>query len=448
MGDGTENPVTGALSGFVSSSDWRDVPHPVRHEAKRALLNWLACAHGGSRSGVVDLALSAVEDFAGRGQATVINRGVRLDVANAAFVNAISSNVLDFDDTHLRTVIHPTVPVASAILALSEHVPVDGAGFMHAFILGVEAECRVGNAMSPEHYHAGWHITSTCGVIGAAAACAKLMKLGPAETAYALGMAASSSGGLAEMLGSMTRMINMGNAARNGFHAAWYAAKGITSSGRAFEAPKGFANAFSSRFDGNELVKPGNDSWELSFNAYKPYPCGIVVHPIIDGCISLKARHSVDAAGIREIRLKVHPLVVTVTGGSPEPDDELRAKVSAHHCAAVALIFGAAGVSEFGQNVVDDPMVVRTRRKVVLEPDEGMPRDAAEVLVVLENGDRFQERVRHARGSLELPLIDSEIEDKLRALVKWSGSGADTGALIRTVWNLDAENDAGIIARL
>lgn len=411
-------------------------------------MNWLACAHGGSRTGVVDLALSAVEDISGRGQATVINRGVRLDVANAAFVNAISSNVLDFDDTHLRTVIHPTVPVASAILALSEYIPVDGASFMHAFILGVEAECRVGNAMSPEHYHAGWHITSTCGVIGAAAACAKLLKLGPAETACALGMAASASGGLAEMLGSMTRMINMGNAARGGFHAAWYASKGITSSRRAFEAPKGFANAFSSRFDADELVKPGNDSWELSHNAYKPYPCGIVVHPIIDGCINLKARHSINVAEVREIRLKVHPLVVTVTGGSPEPDDELRAKVSAHHCAAVALIFGAAGVAEFGQDIVDDPVVSLTRRKVILEPDEGMPRDAAEVLVVLDSGDQLRERITHARGSLEIPLTDAEIEEKLRVLVKWGGSGSDTGNMIRTIWNLEAESDAGIIARL
>ena len=119
----------------------------------------------------------------------MINRSRRFDVATAAVINGVASSVLDFDDTHLQTVIHPSVPVASATLALAEHLQVPGEAFMHAFVIGIEAACKVGNAISPEHYAGGWHVTSTCGVIGAAAACARLLRLDETQAAYAIGMA-------------------------------------------------------------------------------------------------------------------------------------------------------------------------------------------------------------------------------------------------------------------
>jgi 2-methylcitrate dehydratase PrpD len=165
----SESGITHRLARFLVESRWSDVPQPVRHEAKRATLNWLGCALGGCRDDAVARALATLDEFSGPRRATLIGRGEKLDALNTALINALSANILDYDDTHLKTLIHPTVPVAATALALAEHRPVTGAQFLHALILGVETACRIGNAVSPGHYAAGWHITATCGVFGAAA---------------------------------------------------------------------------------------------------------------------------------------------------------------------------------------------------------------------------------------------------------------------------------------
>ena len=161
----------------------------VRHEARRSVLNWLGCAIGACRHEGIDIALAALRDFSGPQQATVLGRGERLDIMHAALLNGISSHMFDFDDTHLKTVIHPSGPVASALVALAEYKPMSGADFLHAFILGVEVECRIGNAVYPSHYDVGWHITGTAGVFGAAAAVGKILKLNQQQMTWEIGRA-------------------------------------------------------------------------------------------------------------------------------------------------------------------------------------------------------------------------------------------------------------------
>ncbi|MDP9115104.1 MAG: MmgE/PrpD family protein, partial [Acidobacteriota bacterium] len=169
--------VTRKLARYVVAAKHEELPGAVRKEAQRTLLNWAGCAIGGSRQETVDIAISALAPFAGPGQATVLGRKEKLDVLHASLMNGISSHIFDYDDTHLRTIIHPAGPVASAILALAEYQPVSGRDFMNALVLGVEAECRIGNAVWPNHYDIGWHITGTAGVFGSAAAVGKLLKL-------------------------------------------------------------------------------------------------------------------------------------------------------------------------------------------------------------------------------------------------------------------------------
>ncbi len=438
--------VTRRLARFIVDSRWGGIPGEIRHEAKRALLNWLGCALGGCNDATVDTALAALRDFAGPSQATVLGRRERLDILNAAAINAISSNILDFDDTHLRTVIHPTVPVASAIVALAEHTRVTGAQFLHAFILGVETECRIGLAVSPEHYNAGWHITATCGVFGAAAACGKLLKLDARQMTWALGIAATQSSGLTEMLGSMTKTYNMGHAARNGLTAALLAQKNFTSSTRGIEAPRGFAHVLSSRCDLNAVVAGLGATWELAQNAYKPYPCGIVVHPIIDACLQMRGEHGVAADAIEQIEMRVHPLVLKLTGNAT-PRDGLEARLSVQHCAAAAFIFGAAGVREFTDACVRDPMVVTLRARVTASADETIGKAAADVTLTLKNGTRHHAYVPHASGSLERPLSDADLEMKFRALAAWGFSTCNAYDVIELIWSFDNMRDAASLAR-
>ncbi len=160
--------ATRQLANYIVNSTWTDIPDSARYEAVRSVFNWVGCCLGGARHVTTDRALAALAEFSGKPEATVLGRTERLDIMHAALLNGITSHVLDYDDTHLATIIHPAGPVASAILALGERLHTSGEDFMHAFILGVEAECRIGMAVYPSHYERGFHITGTAGVYSVA----------------------------------------------------------------------------------------------------------------------------------------------------------------------------------------------------------------------------------------------------------------------------------------
>src|SRR4029077_2492009 len=179
-----------------------------------ALLNFFAVALAGCRTAPIEMTLASLAQFSGGKQATIVGRRERIDALNAAFLNAAGANVFDYCDTHLPTVVHPTAPLAPALLALAELRPVSGAQLLLAFILGFEIECRVGGAVSPGHYPKGWHITSTCGVFGAAAGAAKLLGLKENQVVWSLGNASTQSAGLCECLGWPAKSGRAGRAAR------------------------------------------------------------------------------------------------------------------------------------------------------------------------------------------------------------------------------------------
>src|SRR5688572_14399355 len=377
--------VTRTLAKFLVSHRYPDVPAKVRHEAARSFLNWAGCAVGACRHETVDRMLAALAEFSGPAQATVLGRGKRLDAMHAALVNGTSSHVFDFDDTHLKTVIHPSGPVASAILALAEKTPVKGEDFLHAFILGVEAECRIGNAVYPAHYNVGWHITGTAGVFGAAAATGRLLGLTEQQMTWALGIAATQSSGLREMFGTMVKPMHPGNAARNGMLAALLAARDFTSSNQGIEAPRGFAHVLSTEFKPEEITAKLGETWEIALNTYKPFACGIVEHPIIDGCIQLRNEHRLKAADIESISLKVHPLVLELTG-KKTPQTGLEGKLSVYHSAAVGIVHGAAGEAQYDDAVVRDPQVIALRDKVSAAVEKGIHEDQTRITIRLKDG--------------------------------------------------------------
>ncbi len=437
--------VTAGLARFLAESRWSDIPQPVRHEAKRALLNWLGCALGGCRDQAVERALAALAEFALPRQAALIGRSERLDVLNAALINAMSSNALDYDDTHLRTVIHPSAPVAGALLPFVEHRPVSGERLLHAFILGVEAECRIGNSVSPGHYDHGWHITGTCGVFGAAAAVGKLLGLDAQRMAWALGLAATQASGLVEMLGSMAKTLHAGTAARNGIVAALLAGKNFESSDRGIEAPRGFAHVLGGKPDFSAITGGLGETWEIMQNTYKPYPCGVVLHPVIDGCLELGKHHAPEEIG--RVVLKVNPLVLA-RADRREPRDGPEAKLSVQHCVAVAFVHGAAGVRQFTAACASEPAVAAFRNRVDIEEDAAIARDEAMVTLRMKDGRTFTAQVSHARGSLERPMSDADLEAKFRDLAAAGAPRCNANRLIKAVWSLEKTRDASALARL
>jgi len=438
--------VTKTLAKFVIDHQYGDIPQEVRHEAARSFLNWMGCAVGACRHETVERMLGALADFSGPPQATVLGRGERVDAMLAALVNGTSSHVFDFDDTHLKTVIHPSGPVASAILALAEKKPVRGEDFLHAFILGVEVECRIGNSVYPEHYDRGWHITGTAGVFGAAAAVGRLLGLNEQQMIWALGIAATQSSGLREMFGTMVKPMHPGNAARNGMLAAHLAAKGFTSSNQGIEASRGFAHVLSTAFKPEEITGKLGETWEISLNTYKPFACGIVEHPAIDGCIQLRNEHGVKAEDIAGISLGVHPLVLELTG-KKTPQTGLEGKFSVYHSAAVAVVHGAAGEAQYGDEVVRDPRVVGLRDKVTASVEKGVHEDQVRIAIRLKSGKMLEKFVEHAVGSLGKPMSNLDLEAKFRGQTEGILSKSETEKLIGVCWDIGRLDDAGEAAR-
>ena len=348
----------------------------VENEARRTFLNWVGCAIGGSRHATVEAALSAVLELAPGAQASILGRHERVDIASAALLNGITSHTFDFDDTHLRTIIHPAGPVASAALALAEHAGASGRELVDALVLGIEVACRVGNAIYPEHYDRGWHITGTTGMLGAAAACARLLRLDADRTTMALGLAASQPVGVREQFGTMTKPFHPGAAARAGLTAALLAKHGYTASARALEAPRGLMQTYSTRHDWNEITERLGQRFEISFNTYKPFACGIVIHPSIDGCVQLAAAHRLRGDDIARIDLNVHPLVLELTGKT-SPRTGLEGKFSVYHACAAGVLFGQAGEAEFADAVVARPDVIALRERIRATADATIAEDAA-----------------------------------------------------------------------
>jgi 2-methylcitrate dehydratase PrpD len=426
------------LASFVAAASWADVAVHA-HEAKRSILNFFATALGSSYDPVMTSALRALSPFAGAATSGIIGRPERLDALGASFVNAISANLLDFDDTHLDTIIHPAAPVAAPVLALAEARCFSGRDVITAFILGVDVECRIGNAVSPGHYARGWHITSTCGVFGAAAACAKLLGLTADQIAQAIGIAASQSAGIVENLPSAAKNVSVGNAARNGLFAALLAEQGYAAAPLAIEGPLGWARAMGDTPDLERMFDGLGASFEIAKNTYKPYPAGIVFHAVIDACFKLRARINGDIASIAAVT--VHGSALLLARGDRVVRNERDARVSIHHCAASALLLGKAGVVEFSEITVARPDIAALRQRVRAELDSSLPDGAARVVVELRSGERLEETVMNARGSLADPLSDADIEAKLRAGLTLGGSDWEADHIIDAVWRLDMLED-------
>ncbi|MDO8277511.1 MAG: MmgE/PrpD family protein [Burkholderiaceae bacterium] len=438
--------VTEILSRYIVNSKPADVPEPVKREALRSFLNWMGCAVGGSQHETIDRALATLTEFAGKPTSTLIGRSERIDALNAALLNGMASHVFDFDDTHLNTIIHPAGPVAPAILALAQRQPISGADLLHAFIIGVEVECRIGNAVYPAHYDIGWHITGTAGVFGAAAAAGWLLKLDERQMRWALGTAGTQSSGMREMFGTMCKSFHPGRAAQNGLMSALLAARNFTSSERVLEAPRGFAHVMSTARDFSRITDGLGASYEIALNTYKPFACGIVIHPAIDGCVQLRNEHALKGDDIESIELSVHPLVLELTG-KKTPRTGLEGKFSVYHSCAAAILWGAAGESEYSDACVQNPVAVALSQRVVANAVAGIREDEVRISLRTRDGRTLTKHVAHAKGSLERPMSDAELEEKFRRLCDGVLPPQQTEALIQKCWGLADLADAADVIR-
>lgn len=432
--------ITSILAEWAANCAPADVPDSARKEAVRSIVNWIAATVGGSQQPAVGCVLAACTPMQCATGVRLFGRSEQLDLLRAALVMGISSHVLDFDDTDLATIIHPAGPIASALFALCQTHPMSGAELLHAFIIGVEVECRLGRAIYPSHYQMGWHISGTCGVFGAAAACGKALHFDARKMQTALGIAATEASGIKVEFGSMSKSLNVGGAAQNGLFAALLAAQGFTSADDAIEGQGGYVQAASLEHNYEPITHGLGQPFLISVNTYKPFACGIVIHPAIDAALQIRRGSHVAPEDVRSIVVKANPLVLQLTG-KQNPQNGLEGKFSIYHSVAVALVRGYAGPAEYTTEAVTNPEVVAVRRSVVVQTDPSIRSDESILTLTTTRGDTFRKHVEHAIGSQERPLSNSDLDEKFRNLARGVMPSAQSEKLLSLAWNIVSSRD-------
>lgn len=445
------SPATGLsrrLAGFVHAASWSDLPPAVREHAVRSVVNGFGTGLGGSSDQVIVRLVESLSAFSSGAGATAIGWAHRFDMPTAAFINAAAINVFDFDDSHAGTIIHPTAPILPVVLALAETRTVSGADLLLAFTIGVEIACRIGNAISPQHYDRGWHITSTCGIFGATAAAAKLLGLSEDQTLWAFGNAAAQSSGLVETLGFMAKSVGVGAAARNGLMSALMARAGVEGPPAPLEGPRGFLKVCCDAPHADRIEEGLGADWDMLRNMFKPYPCGVVLNPVIDACLAARAQSDFDVSDIVSIVVRGNPLLKARTD-RPGAASGREAQVSAQHAVAVSLIRASAGAADFSDAAAVDPALMELRRKVErIEADPAIAVEAAHVTVRFQDGRSVDLVETTASGSLARPMTDAALRAKFSSLARYGCPSLDVEGLADALWTLPGAADAGSVMAL
>jgi 2-methylcitrate dehydratase PrpD len=433
--------LTKTLCGHLAGTRFGDLSPAAVNEARRGVLDWIGCALAGSTHPTIAKLLAVLDEAGGRPQARVIGHSLRLGFLEAPLANGQMGHVLDFDDTHMGgVVLHASSPVLAALFALAERAPVSGADLMLAYAVGFEAGVRSGRA-APGHHKGGWHLTGTLGSIAAGVAAGKLIGLDAQRLTYAMGIAATQAAGMQQNRGTSCKSFHAGKGAANGVLAALLAERGFDSTQEIIEGRKGFSRIYSDVAAPDLLTAGLADRWVIETNGHKPYACGVVLHPLIDAMIALRDRDRIAPETVSEIKLRVHPFVLAITD-VVEPQSGLQSKFSTIHSAAVALVDGAAGIAQYSDTKVSDPVVAALRRKVSAFADETLGKDEAFASIIAA-GRRHDIHIAHASGTAANPMSDAAIEAKFLANAAPVISADRAARAAALVWSLERQPDVG-----
>jgi 2-methylcitrate dehydratase PrpD len=417
--------ITQRLAEFVACTPSGGIPTDAREQARRAFLDTIGVTLAGSREDASRIAAEIAREQGGVEDASVLGHGFRAPATEAALINGTSAHALDFDDVSMSMRGHPSVPLVPAVLAFSEKLGCSGRDVIDAFIVGFEVECKVGRLIGAPHYALGWHPTATFGTLGAASACARLLRLDPQRTRSALGIAASLASGARRNFGSMTKPLHAGWAARNGVVAATLAGRGFTADDEALEAPDGWLHAASggTSVDPSPLERIGAP-WEIVSPGIgvKLYPCCYFTHLPIDAALQIRPEVAPHLDQIDGVRVSVSPGTMMVLRKEP-PQTGLEGKFSMEYVVAAALADGEVSLATFTDVAVARPNLTELTSRVRVAED-GPPSNApiggsAVVEATFRDRDPVTSpRLEVPRGDPQNPLSWAQLADKFRRCAK------------------------------
>jgi 2-methylcitrate dehydratase PrpD len=445
--------VTEQLATFVVETTLADVPSQVYHRAQEAMLDGLGCALVGSPTMGGKLMTQYVRQRCETPRAAVIGSGFKTSAPLAALANATLAHGLDFDDVNWSMSGHPTVPLLPAVLALGQEIHASGAAVLLAYILGFEVETKIGLGVNPRHYDLGWHATSTLGTLGAAVACARLLRLDVEKTRMALGIAASTAAGLRQNFGTMTKPLHPGQAAMNGVTAAQLAQLGWTADANILEAPYGFCQLYAGtdHYNLDRIVKLLGNPFELLATgvAIKQYPCCAFTHRALDGILALVQQHQLRADAVERVECQVgQPTLEALI--HPRPQTGLEGKFSMQYCLAAALLDKRIGLLSFSDEKVRRPAAQGLFARVTmrLHPDAQRHGTSGEelpvtVAVTLQDGRTVSTVVQHAKGHPANPLSTMALQDKFEDCASGVLERPDIRQVIELVQDMAQVEDIG-----
>lgn len=433
--------VTRALGAFASGLRFDQLPAAVVHEARRGVLDWIGCALAASRHPTIRILLDTFDATGSPAIATVLGQGGRrLGLLDAPVANGQMGHLLDFDDTHMGgVVLHTSSPLLAALLALAEHRPVSGRELIAAYVAGFEAGVRAGQG-APAHHDGGWHLTGTLGAIAAGAGSARLLGLDAQQVTHAIGIATTQAAGMQQNRGTMCKSFHAGKAASSGALAALLAARGFNSSDEILEGKRGFIRIYSTTSAPERITEGLGERFEITRNGYKPYACGIVLHPLIDAMIAVREAARLPAAQVERVELRVHPHAVKITGVD-DPRSGLMSKFSINHSASVAYLDGNAGVAQYTDARAGAADVLAFRPKIHVSVVEEFRKDQAHATLIATDGRRFEAPVAHASGTVDNPMSDAALERKFLGNAVGALGEDRARAIAQAVWTLDGMAD-------
>lgn len=451
--------ATAAVVEFITQVQWRDFPPEAVALAKRCVIDGLGVILAGSTTRGSGILRDYIRANAGGSEATVLGQQVFTTSArSAALANGAAGHAMDWDDTQLSTtpdrifglLTHPTLPPLVAALAIGERRRASGTQVLEAFLTGFEVECKIAEAIHPNHYKKGFHSSGTIGAFGAMAAAAKLLGLDARATAHALSITASLSAGIRVNFGTMTKPLHVGRAGENGLTAAELAQKGFTGGDDGLDGPWGFFQVFSfaEGFDAARIVgKLGKPHTIVSPGvSIKPYPCGVLGHPTMDAMRKLVTTHDVKPEQIRAIRLRAGSNILNPLR-YPIAHTELEAKFCPAFMLASIALRRKAGLHEFTDEFVRSAPVQQMMGKVerILDPDieaRGFDKIRSTVEVDLDDGRHLVEHADEKyRGGPDKPFTREELHEKFTdcaSLVLGAPAIAET---LRVIESLEQRSD-------
>ncbi|MFZ5650052.1 MAG: MmgE/PrpD family protein [Bacillota bacterium] len=439
--------ITSKIVEFISDTGYEDISPPAVEAAGLAILDWMGSAAAGSRQSPAQMMLGVVEDLGGVPESTMLTGGGKTSCLNAALLNGAISHIVELDDVHRASIIHPGAAVIPAALAAAEKEHLGGKDLITAVVVGYEVAIRIAEAITPSHYYF-WHTTGTCGTFGAAAAAAKIFRLGSDRITWALGNAGTQSAGLWEFIadGAMSKHLHPGKASTNGLLAALLARRGFTGASRILEGERGFCRATAKEIDFARITDGlGAGKYRIEEISYKIHSSCRHTHPAVDVALDLARKHKVVPDDVQSIRVKTYKTALDITNNYT-PDNPYAAKFSLPFCVSLAIKEGHCSPEGFSESSLTDPVIRSLMERIELEADPDLTSRypelwPASVIIHTRSGETLKGQTDCPKGDPENPLNAVELEEKFLNLARGPWGESRSQRVLELCRNLPSVSD-------